>query len=99
MAPACYTRFHSSLGTASAGSAVRQVDQHLNPLAYDVVTLVAANVGDESDPASILLLRRMVQTLGGWWTVRFLSVHRHIDIRSMPELAAFTAVSVSVVLE
>src|SRR6266849_4992046 len=59
------------LGIASAGPAVRQVEQHLDSLAYDFVTFMAANVGHESDPAGIVLLRRMVQTLSGRRTIRF----------------------------
>jgi hypothetical protein len=67
----------AGFGIASAGSAVRQVEQHLDSLAYDCVTLVAANVGDESDPAGVVLLRRMVETLGGRRTVRFFQTRRH----------------------
>src|SRR6266849_7162997 len=59
------------LGIASAGPAVRQVEQHLDYLAYDFVTLVAANIGYKPDPAGIVLLRRMVEALGGRRTIRF----------------------------
>jgi len=45
---------------APAGSAVRQVEQYLNALGYNVVTFTAANTGDEADAAGIMLLRRMV---------------------------------------
>jgi hypothetical protein len=39
---------------------VRQVEQYLNALGYNVVTFMAANTGDEADAAGIMLLRRMV---------------------------------------
>jgi len=39
---------------------MRQVEQHLDSLAYDFVALVAADVGHESNPTGIVLLRRMV---------------------------------------
>ncbi len=60
----------AGLGIASAGAAVRQVEQHLDSLAYDFVAFVAANVGHKSDPAGVVLLRRVVQTLGGWRSIR-----------------------------
>src|SRR5260370_8114192 len=65
------------LRIASAGPAMRQVEQHLDSLAYDVVTLVAANAGHESDPAGVVLLRRMVQTLSGRRAIRFFQTCRH----------------------
>src|SRR5260370_18017865 len=62
---------------ASAGTAVRQVEQHLDSLAYDVVTFVAADAGHESDPAGVVLLRRMVHTLSRRRPIRFFSPCRH----------------------
>src|SRR5216683_4133497 len=62
---------------ASAGPAMRQVEQHLDSLAYDVVTFVAADAGHESDPAGVVLLRRMVQTLSGRRAIRFFQTCRH----------------------
>jgi hypothetical protein len=53
------------LGIAPARPAVRQVEQHLDSFAYDFVAFVAANIGHEPDPAGIVLLRRMVETLPG----------------------------------
>jgi hypothetical protein len=67
----------AGLGIASAGPAVRQVEQHLDSLIYDIVTFVAANVGYESDPAGVVLLRRMVQTRGGWRNIRCFPTRRH----------------------
>ena len=67
----------AGLGIASAGPAVRQVEQHLDSLTYDFVTFVAANVGDESDSAGVVLLRRMVQTLSGRRSIRFVLTRHH----------------------
>jgi hypothetical protein len=50
----------ASLGVASTSAAVGQIEENLNSLAYDVMRFLTANIGDESDPASIMLLRRMV---------------------------------------
>jgi hypothetical protein len=50
----------ASFRVAPAGSSVRQVEQYLNALGYNVVTFMAANTGDEADAAGIMLLRRMV---------------------------------------
>jgi hypothetical protein len=61
----------AGLRIASAGAPVRKIEQNLNSLAYDVVALVAANVGHESDPAGVVLLRGMVQALGGGRAIRF----------------------------
>src|ERR1700678_4147214 len=67
----------TGLGIASASAAMGQVEQHLNAFADDVMTFVAANIGDESDSASIVLLRRMVETLGGGRSSRFVATRRH----------------------
>ena len=55
----------AGLGIASAGTSVRQVEQHLDSLTDDVVTFVAAHVGHKSDATGVMLLRRMVETLSG----------------------------------
>ncbi len=49
---------------AAAGAAVRQVDQDLDALDDDVVGLVAVDVGDEANAAGIVLVSRVVETLG-----------------------------------
>ena len=67
----------AGFGIASAGAAVRQIEQHLDSLFYNFVAFVAANVGHESDSAGVVLLRRMVQPLGGWRAIRFLPTRRH----------------------
>src|SRR5208282_5779209 len=73
----------AGLGIASAGPAVRQVEQHLDSLAYDVVTFMAADVGYESNAARVVLLRRMVQALGGRSTIRFFFTRRHGHVCSI----------------
>ena len=55
----------AGLGIASASAAMRQVEQHLNSLAYNVVTFVATDAGDKSDATGVMLLRRVVETLSG----------------------------------
>src|SRR5260370_1091061 len=50
---------------AAARAAMRQVEKNLDSLADDVVALMAADAGDEPDPAGVVLVRRVVETLGG----------------------------------
>ena len=57
------------LGIASAGATMCQINQHLNALADDLVTLPTANIRDESDAACIVLVGRIVQALRGRQTV------------------------------
>jgi hypothetical protein len=73
----------AGLRIASASAAVRQVEQHLDSLAHNFVTFVAANVGDKSDPTRIVLLRRMVQALGGRGGIRFFPMRRHGHVCSI----------------
>jgi hypothetical protein len=54
---------------AAASATMRQVQQYLNSLADDVVTFVAADAGDKADPASVVFLRRVVETLGRRQTI------------------------------
>src|ERR1700730_5551871 len=54
----------ASFRVTAAGAAVRQVNQHLDALADDLVTLMSGNARDEPNPASVMLMRRIVQTLG-----------------------------------
>jgi hypothetical protein len=49
---------------ATAGPAVRQADQNLDPLPNDVVALMTANAGDKTHPAGVVLVGRIVQPLG-----------------------------------
>ena len=80
----------SGFGVAAAGSAVRQVEQDLDSFGYDVVTFMASNIRDESDAAGVVLLRRMVQTLGGRRRcVRFLGTRIHHIACNMASIASF----------
>ena len=49
---------------AAAGAAVRQVDEDLNALFDDVVGFLAFDVGDETHAAGIVLVARVVKSLG-----------------------------------
>src|ERR1041385_7401111 len=62
---------------------MRQVQQNLNSLADDVVALVTADAGYEPDPASIMLVRGVVEALGGWQSIRVETGHhglRPVDL-------------------
>ena len=47
----------------TAGATMRQVDQNLNTLFDDPVTLLTSNAGHKPDAASIVLVRRIIKTL------------------------------------
>src|SRR6202034_2280432 len=53
----------AGLGVAAARAAVRQIQQHLDSLQKNVVALLAPDTRHKPDPAGIVLLRRIVQTL------------------------------------
>jgi hypothetical protein len=55
----------AGLRIATTGATVRQIQEHLYPIANDVVALFAADTGHEPDSAGIMLMRRIVQTLRG----------------------------------
>ncbi len=67
----------AGLRIASASPAMRQVEQHLDALLYDVMAFVAANIGYEANSTGIVLLRGVVQTLGGRRSIRFVATRRH----------------------
>ena len=50
---------------AAAGAAMRQVEQHLDSLLDNVVTFMAADVGDKTNAAGVVLVRGIVKSLGG----------------------------------
>jgi hypothetical protein len=82
----------AGLGIASASPAVGEVEQYLDSLTYDFVTLVAANVGHESNAASVVLLGRMVQPLSGRMSIRFvLTRHHYYSIVCIVASAAYAA--------
>jgi hypothetical protein len=60
-----------------------QVEENLDALADDVMTFVAANIYDKSNSAGIVLLRRVVQTLGGRRSIRFVATRRHGHVCSI----------------
>ena len=59
-----HARAVAGLGIAAASSAVLQMGEHLDSLLHDGVALLAANAGDETEAAGIMLVGRIVQTLG-----------------------------------
>ena len=60
----------ASFRIAAAGAPVRQVQENLDPLGNDVVTLLPADAGNEPDSTSVVLVRRIIQALGRRQTVR-----------------------------
>jgi hypothetical protein len=55
----------SGLRIAAAGATMRKVQQDLYSLADNLVTFVAVDAGYKSDAASIVLVRRIIEALGG----------------------------------
>ena len=53
------------LRIAAASATMRQVQQDLDSLADNFVTLVAVDAGYKSDTAGIVLVRRIIKALGG----------------------------------
>jgi hypothetical protein len=84
----------AGLGIAPTGPAVREVEQNLDSLGYDFVTLMSANVGHEADPAGVVFLCRMVQALGAGRAAGIVRTrHRHfyLDIPCNMARAAIAA--------
>ena len=48
---------------AAAGSAVSQIDQDLDALAYDLVGLLPIEIHDETHPAGVVLVAGIVEAL------------------------------------
>jgi hypothetical protein len=48
---------------ASAGAAVREIDQNLNALLDDLMALFPSNTGDKANATSIMLMRWIIKTL------------------------------------
>ncbi len=55
-----YPRAIACLRIASRRAAMRQVDQDLQPLAYNLVALLSANARDQPHAAGIVLIARMI---------------------------------------
>ena len=53
----------SGFRVAAAGSAMGQVDQNLNALLNDLVTLLATDAGHKADTAGIVLEGGIIKTL------------------------------------
>src|ERR1039458_7762512 len=62
----------TSFGIASTGTPVGEVDQYLDSFADDVVILLAPYVGDKANATGVMLVPRIVQTLGWRQTIRSL---------------------------
>src|SRR5208283_882362 len=79
----------TSLGIAPGGPSVGKIDENLDAFADDVVAFLSAHVGDESDAAGIVLVARIVQSLGRRKAVRcrFHSWRFHVNfVQSRTEL-------------
>src|ERR1700685_3122299 len=76
----------AGLGIAPTCAAVRQIQQHLDAVANDAMALFAANAGHESNPAGIVLLGRIVQTLRGRHAI-YMSDAGHRDFSPGDEFA------------
>jgi hypothetical protein len=46
---------------------VRQIDQHLQRLADNLMRLAAFDVDDKANTAGVMFVLRIVQTRGRWW--------------------------------
>ena len=44
---------------------MREIFEHLQPLPYDSVAFAAVHVHDKAHPASVVLVGRVVESLGG----------------------------------
>jgi hypothetical protein len=55
-----HTRAVAGLGIASASPPMRQIQQYLDSVTNDFVALFPADTGHKTDPAGIVLLRRIV---------------------------------------
>jgi hypothetical protein len=53
----------ASFGVATTGPTMREIEQNPDSVTNNVVALFTTDAGDEADPAGIVLLRRIVQTL------------------------------------
>jgi len=64
---------------------MRQVQKDLNPLTDEVVTFLTADACHKSDTASIVFVRRIIQTLGSRHPSRRVETGRH-GLRLMQSL-------------
>ena len=74
---------HQNAGTvageriATAGPAMRQVDQNFQPLPHNLMALLAMHVDDEAHSAGIVLEGRIVQSLAAAWIVMEIAIAWH----------------------
>jgi hypothetical protein len=66
----------AGLRIAAAGAAVGQVDQDLNALLNDGVSLLSADAGYKADAAGVVLGRRVIEALRGRQTVVCLPIRQ-----------------------
>ena len=71
------------LRITAAGPAVRQVDQNLNSLLDNLVTLLATNAGDKPDATRVVFMRRIVKTLWRRQTVACLPAMQKYLLRAV----------------
>jgi hypothetical protein len=62
------SRAVTGLRIAAAGAPVREVDENLDAFENDVVAFLTGNVRHKTNPACIVLVARVVQTLRLWQT-------------------------------
>jgi hypothetical protein len=75
---------------------VSEVEENLDTLGDDVVTLMATDAGYETDAAGVMLVRGMIQTLGRGRAIRYFLTRNHDSTRYMASIAANGAAGRSV---
>jgi hypothetical protein len=68
---------------AATCSAVRKINEDLNPLLNDLMALLSANASHKTDSASVVLVRRIVKTLRRRQTVLCLPVLQRVLLRTI----------------
>jgi hypothetical protein len=89
----------AGFSVASAGPAVRQVEQDRYSLGYNFVAFLPTDIGYKANSAGIVLLRGMVQALRGRRCGHFLPTRRHGHVCCIYIIAACLTASKSIVLE
>jgi hypothetical protein len=87
----------ASLRIAATGSAVRQIKQDLDPIQDDLMAFFAQDIRHETDPAGIMLMRRIVQTLRRWHALWMIYVEHRCGLlaESLPKKVAVMESSVN----
>jgi hypothetical protein len=76
---------------AATRAAVRQVDQNLDALLDDLMALLTSDAGDKADATSIVLMRRIVETLCWGQAVICLPMLQKCLLRSVVGCGSFVA--------